>query len=343
MLELPFITVCMPVRNEEQFIEETINMLISQDYKEERYEIIIADGNSDDNTVAIVKSLQKKHPQINLKNNPNQKSSSGRNIGFRYGKGDIFLVIDGHCFIPNNQLFKNIIRCFEKSGADCLGRPQPLNPPDISSFQKAVAKARASFIGHGGDSLIFSDFEGFVSPQSHGAVYTRRVIEKIGYVDETFDACEDVEFNFRVEKAGFKTYMSPDLTVMYYPRGNYRDLFRQMTRYGRGRINLLRKHSETFSVKVLVPLFFLIGLLLNFFSISMTLSVPGLLIFPYILYLILITVYALRYSDDRYGRLTIHYMMIYFCIHLGLGTGLFTGLADVLKSVIKKHVRNKTI
>ena len=48
----------MPVRNEEKFIEKTLNMLLSQDYSSSHYEIIVVDGNSSDATVEIVKGIQ---------------------------------------------------------------------------------------------------------------------------------------------------------------------------------------------------------------------------------------------------------------------------------------------
>jgi len=44
MEKVPFITVSMPVRNEEKFIEEALHQLLNQDYPVDRYEIIVADG-----------------------------------------------------------------------------------------------------------------------------------------------------------------------------------------------------------------------------------------------------------------------------------------------------------
>ena len=258
----PFITVVVPVRNEERFIAGTINELLAQDYPKDRFEIIVADGESSDRTKEIVAGISGTHPQVRLFDNPRRLSSAGRNVGFKNGRGYIFLVVDGHCHIGHDQLFKNIAACFEKSGAQCLGRPQPLDPPGLSDFQRAVALARASRIGHGGDSLIYSDHEGFVSPVSHGAVYKREVFGKIGYVDETFDVCEDVDFNYRVEKAGFKTYMSPSIAIKYYPRESLAALWRQMVRYGKGRYQFLRKHPETFSIMGMVPVVLVAGLFL---------------------------------------------------------------------------------
>ena len=140
----PFITVVMPVRNEARFIGETLGQLVAQDYLPDRYEIIVADGMSDDGTREIVLDLSRQHPQVRLLDNPKRLSSAGRNVGFKKGQGDYFLVVDGHCYIPDNQLLNNVADCFEQSGADCLGRPQPLDPPGLSDFQKSVALARAS-------------------------------------------------------------------------------------------------------------------------------------------------------------------------------------------------------
>ncbi|MCC6345976.1 MAG: glycosyltransferase, partial [Nitrospirales bacterium] len=134
----------MPVRNEEKFIGGTLVHLLRQDYPADRSEILVVDGMSDDGTRETVREFMKLHSRIRLLLNEKRLSSAGRNAGFRAGRGDIFLVVDGHCHIGSDQFFNSIVACFEKSGADCLGRPQPLDPPGIAPFQRAVALARAS-------------------------------------------------------------------------------------------------------------------------------------------------------------------------------------------------------
>ena len=86
-----------------------------------------------------------------------------------------------------------------------------------------------------------------------GATYRRAVFEKIGLYDESFDACEDVEFNYRVFCAGLKSYASPRLAVYYRARATLSSLFKQLFRYGRGRLRLLRKHRDSASLAQLVP------------------------------------------------------------------------------------------
>jgi succinoglycan biosynthesis protein ExoA len=93
--------------------------------------------------------------------------------------------------------------------------------------------------------------------------YRREVFEKIGLFDESFDACEDVDFNHRLERAGMTCYFTPRVGVRYHPRNSLAGLFRQMVRYGRGRVRLLRKHPESLSLPCLLPALFLIGLVLG--------------------------------------------------------------------------------
>ena len=327
MRTFPYITVVMPVRNEERFIADTIGQLLQHDYPENRYEIIVADGMSDDRTREIVREISSQHPQVRLLDNPKRLSSAGRNVGFKNCKSDYFLVVDGHCYIPDNRLLRNVVECFEKSAADCLGRPQPLDAPGLTRFQNAVALARGSKLGHGGDSLIYGEFEGYASPVSNGAAYRREVFEKIGYVDENFDACEDLEFNYRVEKAGLKAYTSPKLTVCYYPRENLKGLFHQMGRYGRGRFRFVRKHPKALTLNQLMPGAFVAGLILLLFTCLGSLAfsswypVSMAFVAAYVLYAVLITGESVRIAA-RHGCGYLPYLpLIFFTVHFALGYG----------------------
>ncbi len=47
--------------------------------------------------------------------------------------------------------------------------------------------------------------------------------------------------------------------MFYHPRSTLAGLFRQMSRYGKGRVRLLRKHPDSFSPAVFLPAAFLCG------------------------------------------------------------------------------------
>ena len=85
--------------------------------------------------------------------------------------------------------------------------------------------ARSSWLGHHPDSFIYSKEERFVPAISVAVAYRRDVFDKVGFFDENFDACEDVELNHRIDKNRLKCYFTPSITVQYCPRKSLGGLF----------------------------------------------------------------------------------------------------------------------
>jgi succinoglycan biosynthesis protein ExoA len=323
-LHTPFISVIVPVRNEERFIESTLRQLVTQEYDPERFEIIVADGRSTDRTREIVAALQAQFPQVTLLDNPGRLSSAGRNVAVEAARGDLIVLIDGHCDLDNPHYLADIADAFARSGADCVGRPQPLDVTGATPLQRAVAVARSSRLGHHPASHIYSDREGFVPPQSVAVAYRREVFNVVGAFDDTFDACEDVEFNHRVAAAGMRCFFTPHVQVRYFPRATLKGVFSQLARYGRGRVRLLRKHPGTFSPAVFVPALFLAGVVLG--------PLAG-IVFPtlFIAYFTVIAVYALAVFGfsataamrERSLSLLPWLVAVYPMIHFGAGVGVW--------------------
>jgi succinoglycan biosynthesis protein ExoA len=259
----PFVSVIVPVRNEAAFISETLDQLLAQRYDPRRFEVLAADGGSTDATPEIVAEYARRHRQVRLLDNPGRLSSAGRNVAIRAARGDIVLLVDGHCRLDDPWHLAEVAAAFARSDADCLGRPQSLDVAGATALQRAAAAARVSRLGHHPASHIYSDREGFVPPQSVAVAYRRSVFEKVGLFDEGFDACEDVEFNHRAARAGLRCFFTPRVRVQYHPRTTLTGLFRQMTRYGRGRVRLLRKHPDSFSWLGFMPAAFLCGVALG--------------------------------------------------------------------------------
>ena len=257
--ETLFISVIMPVRNEARFIGRTLTQLVTQNYDHERFEIIVVDGESTDDTPDLVAEFVKRHQNVHLYTNPQRLGSAARNIALQEARGDVVVLVDGHCEIEDRQYLSKLADAFERSGADCVGRPQPLDVSGASTLQRAIAAARSSSLGHHPDSFIYSSAEGFVPAKSVAVAYRRSVFETVGLFDEHFDACEDVELNHRIDRAGLRCFFTPEVAVHYAPRSTLGGLFRQLVRYGRGRVRLLRKYPETFSLMGFLPAFFLIG------------------------------------------------------------------------------------
>jgi succinoglycan biosynthesis protein ExoA len=316
------LSVIVPVRNEAAHIERTLGQLLAQDYDAERFEVLVIDGESTDGTREIVTRLAASHANLRLLDNPKIRSSAGRNIGIRESRGDFVLVVDGHCELDGDHLSR-LAAAFRETGADCIGRPQPLNVAGATTIQRTIAAARSSWLGHHPSSHVYSTQSRFVPAHSVAVAYRRSVFERVGVFDERFDACEDVELNHRIDRAGLRCHLSPELAVRYAPRSKLRGLFIQLSRYGRGRVRLWRKHPETFSLKSFLPAALVLGIAFGWtigfvHAIFWTLYASCLLLYAGVL---LATSVAVGLSQRSWG--TVWFLPIVFLtIHAACGWGV---------------------
>jgi hypothetical protein len=136
-----------------------------------------------------------------------------------------------------------------------------------------------------------------------------------------------VEFNHRVARAGLRCFLTPRVKVHYHPRASLGGLFGQLARYGRGRVRLLRKHPDTFSIACFVPGAFLLGLLLGpllgLLSSWLLLAYAGVVG----LYAVAVVVATLGCAAGRRDRALLPWLpLVFVTIHLGAGWGIVTEL-----------------
>jgi len=105
----PFVTIIVPTYNEENAIENRIINLLNLNYPKNKYEIIIVDSNSSDQTRKIVHEniLKYKHqnPFLKLVTESERKGkASAINFGKKYARGEYILVTDANCIFDKNVL-----------------------------------------------------------------------------------------------------------------------------------------------------------------------------------------------------------------------------------------------
>lgn len=259
---LPFISVVIPVRNERAMLPALIDELMKQNYAGDRYELIVVDGRSTDGTADLVRRRYSGKPiQLRILDNPKVRSSAGRNLGVRAATGDVILFLDGHCTLPSRNLLEDAAALLAQTGADCLCRWQPLLAPATTPTGEAIAQIRGHWLGRAADPPVCDGrSRGWTDPAQGAAIYRREVFERVGLFDESFDGCEDLEFNARVQAAGLRAYADPHLAVHYQPRKDVRSLFRQMVRNGKARLRLTRRHPKAASRSQWAPVAILAAL-----------------------------------------------------------------------------------
>ncbi len=316
------ISVVIPVRNEEPHLAAVLDSLLNQDYPAERREILVIDGQSTDQTREVAEAYAKRHDNVRLYSNPRFLSSAARNIGIRESRGGIILIVDGHCLIDNRDMLTHVDQAMRKPGVFALGRPQPLFLDNANQTQRAIAMARNSRVGHHPDSFIYSDQPQIVPAISTAVAYRREVFDRIGLFDEHFDACEDCELNYRFDQTEMSCYFTPDIAIRYKPRRSISGLFRQMFRYGRGRVRLAKKHPKSFSWKMFLPALLILGIVfggvLACFSPMLAIAYASVLA----LYALILAGETIRLCViNRFPQGLLLFPPIFLAIHFGAGFG----------------------
>ena len=88
----PFVTVIMPIRNEEEFIERSLGAVLAQDYPADRYETLIADGMSTDSTRDVVRSVAGDR-NVTILDNPGRIAPTALNVGIAHASGEIIVRV----------------------------------------------------------------------------------------------------------------------------------------------------------------------------------------------------------------------------------------------------------
>src|SRR5579863_184080 len=85
----PFVSVVLPILNEERHIRACLESVLAQDYPGDRFEVIVADGGSTDGTRDIVSAVAARDPRVRLIDNPGRLQAAGLNRAILAGKGDV--------------------------------------------------------------------------------------------------------------------------------------------------------------------------------------------------------------------------------------------------------------
>jgi succinoglycan biosynthesis protein ExoA len=249
------VTVAMPCRDEERFIEACVLTVLAQDYPRDRIEILVADGMSIDATREILTRLAAEDSRIRVIDNPERIQAAGMNHIIRAARGDVVVRMDVHCEYASDYV-RQCVAVLERTGADNVGGAQRARA--TTPFQRALCAALTSPLGVGGARYRSADNEGFVDTVFLGA-FRRRVFERVGMYDPRAITNEDAELNQRIVGAGGKVYLSRDIVVHYHPRGSLRALARQYFKYGKGRARTLHKHKKLLSVRPAIPFLMVTG------------------------------------------------------------------------------------
>ncbi len=324
------VSVIIPCRNEEKFISACLNSLLEQDFPKERLEILVVNGASSDKTSEIVEEYAKKYRFIKLLQNTKKFTPFGLNLGIGSAQGEVIVRLDAHASYSKDYILKCVNHLLE-SGAQNVGGVVKTKPAQNTLSARAIAHSLSHFFG------AASAFRLQVKkPQEtdtvFGGCYPKEIFSKIGYFNEKLIRSQDLEFNLRLKRAGGKIMIFPDIVSYYYPSATLDGFFRHNFQDGIWVILPLKFGLAAFSLRHLLPLFFVLSLALSFFLSPFVgfLSFIFLILFYPYLFLTLLFSLQIAWREKSLGLLA--FMPLAFILrHFGYGLGSVYGLVKLLK------------
>ena len=205
--DTPFVSVVVAAKNEEKTLPTLLSLLINQEYDKEKYEIIIANDRSTDQTADIVLRFQDFFDNLQLVNvkPPPKKASRKKNAltqAVNHSKGEIILLTDADCQVPSTWI-KDMVKYFDKNVGMVAGLSLPqrvFRPNLVQKFEYfdmlVLFTAEAGAIG--------SDRPFACSGQN--LAYTREAYDEVnGYESvKQYESGDDVLLMQLIRKAGYK-------------------------------------------------------------------------------------------------------------------------------------------
>lgn len=327
----PFVSVIIPVRNEENHIEKCIDSLMNTDFPMDKAEFIIADGMSSDKTAEKVEKLSEKYGNIVILSNEKKKKSFALNIGIKNSHGEIIIVADAHSSYSRDYI-KNNVDNLLKSNADNVGGTVFIRERNSSVKAKSIADVLSHPFGTGGASYRNTLSEPKEVDTVPFGCFKREVFEKIGYFNENLDRNMDIEFNLRMKKNGCKIMLFPNTYIEYYARDTFFSLWKNNFGNGLWVIKSSKYSEKAFSLRHLIPLFFVLFLI--FGTVFSLFFKPVLYGFMFILgfYTALNILFSFRLALRRKCFLCFFLNIIGFAVlHMSYGFGSLFSLINYFK------------
>ena len=230
------ISIIIPAFNEEKMIGRCLESLANMAFARERFEVLLVDNGSRDNTLAIAGSFR---DRLNLKilQKTNVRISALRNLGARAAAGDILAFLDADCLAPGDWLDR-ILELARANASGVLGAHYLL--PENSSW-----------VGRTWHRYQEAPKSGEVSHVPAGDLIVRREdFLRLGGFDETIQTNEDYELCERARKQGMPVQAFPQIGVVHLGTAqSLRVFFRKQAWHGTHVIkvflrNVIKSHNR---------------------------------------------------------------------------------------------------
>lgn len=243
-------SIIVPSYNRSDELVELIESFAKQKIEKEKFEVLIVDDGSTDDTEKIINNfISRMNFQIRFFKRNHEGPGPARNFGMSKAKGEYFLFIDSDCIADENWL-RELNIAIDSEKPDAFGGPDGVLP-NFTPLQKAIDYAMTSFLTTGGMRGHSKKKLAKYYPRSFNMGIHRKIYETLGGMG-TLRHGQDLEFSRRIVASGAKVIPVEKAQVYHKRRTSLRKFYKQMFNWGVARINLTKLDQA-----ILEPLHFI--------------------------------------------------------------------------------------
>jgi glycosyltransferase involved in cell wall biosynthesis len=308
------ISVVVPARNAASTIEECLLGLRQQSLPRDRYEVIVVDDGSTDETASIVE----KH-DVTMVRQAQQGAASARNEGVAVAQGELLLFTDADCE-PTPKWIEEMVRPFEDAAVvGVKGVYRTRQKGLVARFVQCEYEERYELMAR-------REWIDFIDTYSGG--YRRGVFLAHGGFDRRFPnaSVEDQELSFRLAEGGHRMVFNPQAVVYHHHADSVTAYFKRKLNIGYWKVRVLRtfpgkavhdSHTpQTLKAQMVLVLATLALALLGLWRSSFC-SIAGLSLLLFLISVIPFSVKMLR-KDPSVGLVS-PFLLLVRAVALGLG------------------------
>ena len=203
----PLISVVIPAYNAEQFLDETLESVLSQTY--ENWECIIVNDGSTDNTESIAKKWCEKDARFRYFYKENSGASDTRNLGIKKARGEYIAFLDADDILTSDSLEVRINVLIEQN--------VDLVATKLQHFTDKLPKVSKN---NARQDVLYYAKEGLTQLMAFNKVTPSTVLCKKSVMDEVggftwHKKAEDLHCWLKVLFAGYKIYRIDETLLLY--------------------------------------------------------------------------------------------------------------------------------
>jgi glycosyltransferase involved in cell wall biosynthesis len=226
------LSVVIPCLNEARGVDTQLGRLAEERWSEP-WEIVVADNGSTDGTKAIVREYQKRIENLVLVDASSRPGAShARNVGVSAARGGLVAFCDA-----DDEIQPGWVAAMGQS----LGSHELV----AGRLDSTKLNERWAVRGRPQDDGLNALAGHLPHALSTNLGVRRALHERVGGFDEEFlGAAHDVDYCWRLQRAGAELHFDPRVVMAYRFRHDFLALFRQARFYAIGMVSIYRKHLQ---------------------------------------------------------------------------------------------------